>query len=105
MQVTRVVNIKSSQYDVYIGRIGRGEDGYFGNPFPLSHDSPQNRESVLILYEKYFHTRLDKDPEFKRRIHELKGKVLGCFCKPLQCHGDIIIEYLNTLPNDTINKD
>lgn len=24
-------------------------------------------------------------------LHELKGKTLGCFCKPLSCHGDILV--------------
>jgi hypothetical protein len=24
----------------------------------------------------------------------LKGKRLGCFCKPLACHGDVIKEYI-----------
>ncbi|MFD1444291.1 DUF4326 domain-containing protein [Thermoactinomyces vulgaris] len=22
----------------------------------------------------------------------MKGKVLGCFCKPRACHGDILVE-------------
>ncbi|GHV10010.1 hypothetical protein FACS1894162_2160 [Bacteroidia bacterium] len=33
--MTKVVNIKNSRCDVYIGRAGRGQDGYFGNPFRL----------------------------------------------------------------------
>ncbi len=32
---TRVVNIRKKAYDVYIGRAGKGQDGYFGNPFRL----------------------------------------------------------------------
>jgi len=24
-------------------------------------------------------------------LHELKGKRLGCWCKPLPCHGDILV--------------
>ncbi|HEB92024.1 MAG TPA: DUF4326 domain-containing protein [Gammaproteobacteria bacterium] len=28
---------------------------------------------------------------------ELKGKTLGCHCKPATCHGDVIVDYLNTL--------
>lgn len=28
---------------------------------------------------------------------ELKGKILGCFCKPKACHCDIIKEYLDNL--------
>jgi hypothetical protein len=48
---------------------GRGEDGYFGNPF-----------------------RMGQDSEFKHRVLALKGKRLGCFCKPKACHGDVIAE-------------
>lgn len=22
----------------------------------------------------------------------MKGKILGCFCKPKSCHGDILVE-------------
>ena len=27
-------------------------------------------------------------------LHELKDKVLGCWCKPLSCHGDILVELI-----------
>ena len=93
--MTRVVNIRYNLYDVYIGRAGHGQDGYFGNPFPLEDET--QRFEVLAQYREYFYKRLAEDPEFKRRIHELRGKVLGCFCKPKTCHGDIIAHYLNTL--------
>jgi len=32
---TVVVNINKEPFDIYIGRAGRGEDGYFGNPFRI----------------------------------------------------------------------
>lgn len=90
---TTVVNITNGfKYDVYIGRAGHGHDGYFGNPFRLDDSS---REEVLRKYEVWFNNRLDTDPEFKRRIYGLKGKVLGCFCAPKLCHGHIIVDYLN----------
>ena len=92
---TRVVNIKYEEYDVYIGRAGRGQDGYFGNPFPLLPG--QSRGSSLDKYKVYFYDRLKTDPEFREKIHGLKGKTLGCFCKPYPCHGDIIAEYLNLI--------
>lgn len=91
---TRVVNLDSEPYDVYIGRPGHGEDGYFGNPFKLRREA--DRERILSLYRNWFYQRLDEDPEFKRRIHKLRGKTLGCFCKPKACHGDVIAHYLNT---------
>lgn len=92
---TTVVNIRNSSYDVYIGRAGRGQDGYFGNPFPLEKGAPKG--STLEKYKEYFYNRINEDPEFKARIHALKGKTLGCFCKPHPCHGDTIAEYLNTI--------
>lgn len=94
---TCVVSISKSAYDVYIGRAGKGHDGYFGNPFKLDDES--KRVEVLKKYEQYFYDRLEKDPEFKARVHTLKGRILGCFCKPLLCHGDIIVDYLeNEVP-------
>jgi hypothetical protein len=30
-------------------------------------------------------------------LHELNGKVLRCYCKPLCCHGDILAELANSL--------
>ena len=94
---TTVVNIRhTDKYDQYIGRAGHGHDGYFGNPFILSPTEPKG--ATLERYREYFYDRLNNDPEFKQRVHSLKGKVLGCFCKPLPCHGDVIAHYLNNLP-------
>lgn len=92
---TTVVNIRRNEYDVYIGRAGRGQSGYFGNPFPLMNKSA--RGSTLERYREYFNNRIKTDPEFKEKIHSLKGKRLGCFCKPHPCHGDIIAEYLESI--------
>lgn len=98
MVKTSVVNLRVEIYDVYIGRAGHGKDGYFGNPFTLEHES--ERVTILIRYEQYFYERIEKDSEFKRRVHELRGKKLGCFCKPRLCHGDIIADYLNNLSSE-----
>jgi hypothetical protein len=91
---TRAVNLRKEEYDVYIGRAGHGQDGYFGNPFPLRPN--ESRGSTLEKYREYFYNRLKKDPEFLKRVLELKGERLGCFCKPQPCHGDIIAEWLDT---------
>lgn len=92
-QVGKVVNLyRDRNYEVYIGRDGHGQSGYFGNPF-----SKGTREENIKMYTAYFKARLKTDPIFKKKIHELKGKVLGCFCKPLACHGDVIVDYLNKL--------
>lgn len=92
-----VVNLKKDQYDVYIGRAGKGQDGYFGNPFVVS--ATTSREKAISEFELYARNRLVTDAEWAKRIKELKGKRLGCFCKPLACHGDVlkkICEELNS---------
>ena len=51
-----------------------------------------SRGATLDRYRSYFYGRL--------RTDALKGKRLGCFCKPYPCHRDIIKEYLNTLDDE-----
>jgi len=82
--MTQVINIHHNKpYDVYCGRAGKGESGEFGNP---THR--------FETFADYFHKRLKDDPAFREKIHQLKGKKLGCFCAPKECHVMIIVEYL-----------
>ena len=99
--MTKVVNIRKAPYDVYIGRAGRGEDGYFGNPFPLINE--MERPYVLNQYKEYFLKRVLEDEEFRRRILELKDKTLGCFCHPKPCHGDVIADWLRWATSSPIS--
>ena len=39
-----------------------------------------------------FRIYLLSQPELLIQIHELKDKNLGCWCKPLPCHGDVLAE-------------
>lgn len=96
---TKVVNIRAEEYDVYVGRAGQGQDGFFGNPFPLKPGASDLERNLCIQkFKSYFLERISEDPEFKRRLMELKGKRLGCFCKPKECHGDVIAEWLDSQP-------
>lgn len=81
MKTTTVVNIKNvDRYDEYIGR-----GSQWGNPFRIGKDG--TREQVIVMYEKWI-----KDQSYLMDdIPSLKGKVLGCHCKPLPCHGDILV--------------
>lgn len=36
-----------------------------------------------------------------RDLHELKGKTLACFCKPKDCHGDVLAEMADALEPKT----
>ena|SRR3990167_921870 len=93
---TIVVHCKKEPYDVYIGR-----PGDWGNPFPIRlsalHDFAEyegSREWSLSEYRKYIQTR----PDLLTRLPELKGKILGCWCKPNNaCHGDILAELADAI--------
>jgi len=97
-----IINIKSgAKYDTYIGRPGKGKDGYWGNPHVIGYcklcNRIHDREDSLKEYKIYFDKRIKEDIMFKTNIILLKGQTLGCFCKPQNCHGDIIADYLNNL--------
>lgn len=87
MEKTRIVNMWKEKCQEPIGR-----PTPFGNPYRINAD--RDRDKVVELYREYFYKRIEEDEAFKKAIEGLKGKVLGCFCKPLACHGDIICEYL-----------
>lgn len=93
VEKTVVVNKNYKDFDVYIGRGSK-----FGNPYYIGKDGDRNQ--VIDLYRDWFLMML-KDPIFKRDVLALKGKRLGCFCKPLACHGDVIVEYLENIPDSS----
>jgi hypothetical protein len=78
---TCVVNLRLEGCDVYVGR-----NGIWGNPFIIGRDG--TREEVIKKYRSWIKTR----PDLLEQIPTLKGKRLGCFCVPLPCHGDVLVE-------------
>lgn len=83
---TKVVNLKEDEYTVYIGRPSK-----WGNPFKIGRDG--NREEVLEKYRQY----LLNNRELMNEILSLDGEILGCYCKPKRCHGDIIVETIEAV--------
>ena len=79
---TTVVNVRTSNYDVYIGRPSK-----WGNPFCIGRDG--TRSQVIRNYRVYAR-RFTRDD-----LEELRGKRLGCYCHPLPCHGDVLVSLLN----------
>lgn len=47
---TTVVNLRFETYDVYIGRAGRGQSGFYGNPFGRDH-APTAAERLQLYME------------------------------------------------------
>lgn len=70
---------------VYVGRPSK-----FGNPFVIGRDG--DRSSVIQKYRAWICSRPDLIDAAKV---ELAGKDLVCFCAPLPCHADVLLEIAN----------
>lgn len=82
--MTSVVHCKKEHYDVYIGRPSK-----WGNPFEIGKDG--TRKEVIEKYQVW----LLNQPDLVSGLPELRGKILGCWCKPQACHGDILAKLAN----------
>lgn len=96
--MTSVVRIKRQggrivqDCDIYIGRAcNMGgwnlSQSKWHNPYRIKDYSDINE--VLRLYENYIRASPLID-----QLEELRGKRLGCWCKPGPCHGDILVKLL-----------
>ncbi|WDH36926.1 DUF4326 domain-containing protein [Pseudomonas chlororaphis] len=91
LKITKVSNKDLGEsYDVYIGR-----GTLWGNPYQMGKEG--TRDEVIEKFSYDFERRFLKFPEkFDENIEKLRGKTLGCHCKPAPCHGDVIAKYLNS---------
>lgn len=84
--LTRVVHLRREPYDVRIDRRSK-----WGNPFEIPKpERPGDRDRVIAQYREY----ILGEPQLLADLPELRGKRLGCWCKPLACHGDVLVELL-----------
>lgn len=81
----KVVHCKKEKYDIYIGRPSK-----WGNPFVVGVDG--DRDMVIAKYEEWINARPYLIAMAKQ---ELKGKILGCWCAPKKCHGDVLLRIAN----------
>ena len=91
---TRVVNVRAERYDVYIGR-----PTVWGNPYGIRTSPKGCKNSTLARYQvasrdeaiaRYREWLLAQPELVERARAELRGKTLGCWCKPAACHGDVL---------------
>lgn len=99
----RVVNLHKNQpFDIYIGR-SKNSQFHWGNPWThlpnvANTTKVDSRELALECFRKWIcgEAFFDVEPQRRdwmlRNLHLLKGKTLGCFCAPLGCHGEILLE-------------
>jgi uncharacterized protein DUF4326 len=101
--MTRVVKIQRrhgqvvQDCDIYIGRrVARGgwdlPASKWANPFSVTACGG-SVEKAVTLYEEY----LLNSPTLLACLPELRGKVLGCWCKPGPCHGDVLVRLVSQM--------
>lgn len=78
---------------VYIGRdmsfyVKGANKSKWSNPFSCKK---YGRQKCIQLYEEY----IIENKDLMNALPELKGKILGCWCKPESCHGDILMKLCN----------
>ena len=102
-----------NNYPIYRG------GSVLGNPYtdkPLSKTlavyQVRNRDEAIDRYGSYFDIQYGHNKEFTELIDEIyhlykngEDVYLECYCSPLRCHGDIIVEKLQKrLLKEKINE-
>lgn len=104
----KVYNISQEEHtdsknDYYIGR-----GSILGNPYTHINNKGTKalyvvptRDEAIERYSHYFDIMYAANDAFKRKVDEIYDKYkkgedvyLGCYCKPLSCHGDVIADKL-----------
>ena len=109
--MTKVINVKTVPRGTEYVYIGRRDGGlHFGNPYshlPLhltkASFKVDTREEAVENYRRWLKGEINQDHDQVRkewilqRLPELKDKVLGCYCAPLLCHGDVLKELIDEI--------
>lgn len=83
-RVTHWLNL--SDRHIYIGR-----GSIWGNPFNHKKENITREESIA-QYKKYL-----MGSSLQSFLFLLKGKRLGCWCSPLVCHGNVLLDLISQL--------
>lgn len=103
MEKCRRVHNRKEKYDLMIDRSSK-----WGSPFSTKINSrakyivATRRESI----EKHREWLTKGEGQYLLKdLHELRGKILGCWCNPNQtCHGDILVKLVNDLDRSGLEK-
>jgi hypothetical protein len=86
----RAVHCKRERHHVYVGRNPKWlPPSKWGNPFVVGTHGA--RGECIGLYEGW----LRENAALFAALDELRGLVLGCWCAPRACHGDLLVRLAN----------
>ncbi len=75
-----------------------GRPGKWGNKFRVGLDYSQEeavRRHELWIKEQIKQGNVGFGVQFRYNLEELREKDLVCWCAPLPCHGDLLLELAN----------
>lgn len=104
---SRVVHCKKEKFDVLVDRTTP-----FGNPFIIGVDGDRGQVinkhidwlSEWIINGREIVIRGFSNKWVTDHLHELKNKVLGCWCVEKDCHGETLAELAESLVIATEHK-
>lgn len=104
--IMEVVNVKRDGWVgvEYLGRSMPGRTGSsLANPFKTAKHTIEAHNEVVAQYRSWLWNKIKaKDPKVCSELTRLKGLALqskplklGCWCKPLPCHCDVVSSCIN----------
>jgi Domain of unknown function (DUF4326) len=89
----QILNLHETSGKTPDGAIRICRPGKWGNPYPVGHIF--TRDQAIAKYREHLDKKLEEDPFF---FEPLRNHDLACWCFPEACHGDVILEWLETHP-------
>ena len=97
---TTIVHLKKEKFDLRIDRFS-----IFGNPWThkkgtrahflvMTREEAINNYRLWLLGEGHINVLQRERKLILDALPQLGGKCLGCWCKPLSCHGDVLVELI-----------
>lgn len=87
---TTVVNRRRSEFDVYIGRGSKWGNDFSHRPGTKALVVVASVEEAIERFRQQLWERIQVGAVTLEELSELRGKRLGCYCKPGPCHGDVL---------------
>ncbi len=99
----RRVHHKKEPYDIMIDRSGKWGSPFTYKKYTKAKYIVSSRKESIDSHREWL---LNGDGQYLLKdLHELRGKILGCWCSKNQsCHGDILVELVNNLDNKGLEQ-
>jgi len=77
------------------GAVNIGRPSKYGNPFKVKTHTIKDHQIAVDMYRIWLTDMLREYPNFLNTL--LDVEYIWCWCKPLPCHGDVILEFVERI--------